>query len=83
MLCLIPATYFCINIFLKIKLRGKNIYKVLRQVSILIYPIHSLVSGINLGNSLLNYFVMMGVTVLIALLILKLSRKISLFRLLY
>ncbi|MCM1236049.1 MAG: acyltransferase [Ruminococcus flavefaciens] len=83
MIFLIPAAYFCVNIFLCINLREREIYKYLRQISILVYPLHGLVSGINLENSMVNYLVVMSVTILFSILILCLSRKVVLLKLFY
>lgn len=83
MIFLVPAVYFCMNIFLWINLKERAVYKTLRQISILIYPLHGLVSGIKLENSMVNYLVVMSVTILLSILIIHLSRKAIVFKLFY
>ena len=77
MLSLIPCVYFVLNIFSNLQLKDNKCYEWLRNMSIMVYGLHTIVGTYmpTLTNSLLNYFMIMMVVVIVATILIWLSKK--------
>lgn len=85
---LIPCVSFLFLLLLRVQLRKRKIYKVLRQMSLLIYVSHIMFVNIALWtmpqlHSLLVYLLAVVASILLSYLILWLSKQFSFLKVLY
>lgn len=68
MLALIPCSFFILQIFIHLKLKPRKCWAYFRRLSVLIYGLHSIVAFYIKPpvNSLLSYFIIMGIVILLS-----------------
>lgn len=85
MLSLIPCVYFIIMIFTKIQFKSDKSYKWLRNLSIMIYGLHGIIPTYipTINNGIVNYILIMVLVIIMAGVLICLSKKRAFFWLKY